>query len=522
MEECMNDVIARNWLDLYTHRADPLHIYFILVQNPYWLYLDYGTKKYRVAELTESEFCFNVMKRCQFLEKHLHSFEETFNEFSRYRRMVPTYGAVLLNKEMTKLILVTSYKHSSKSFPKGKINEGETEVQCAIREVHEEIGIDITDAINDQEYLFIEGVDEKFIKLFIINSLSESVQMKPTVSYEIEEIKFYSIDELERRCQGKEKAFGQVSEYLGAIKKWVCKKRKGDRLVKLEITLSHEDDKEICALVDRNALFHRGLYSQFVKKNYAKAKEYYKNAILTLVKPRHAVECWLNKMITFHEPLLSSLHFLKKHKKFWLSKLGDYKLIKANIRKAYVRKPKGLLNLLEIYDIDKKKIRHPWESTQLFIRRLLKYDASILRVHTFYETKGTIPQKNARSYTTTRSRAKNSIHVAELAHDAATCKVAKRSNLPFFFDMVAADNVKVNNEKYYDWVAKSEPQLGVVRESEEWADQVAAAVESKMLKDVDFELPDDYEENELDSGELEKKGTQEFRIEVWDNFHIDI
>lgn len=226
MEECMNDIIARNWLDLYTYRSNPIRIYFILVQDPFWVYLDYGRSKYHVSELNESEFCLAILKRCEFLSQHIQKFEETFSEFSRYRRMVPTYGAILLNKDIDKVVLVSSYKYGHRGFPKGKINEGETEIECAIREVYEEVGIDITNSINDKEYLFIEGVDEKYLKLFVIASLDESIQMKPTVSYEIGEVKFYPISELENHCQKKDKVLKQVQQFLGPISKWIRKKKK--------------------------------------------------------------------------------------------------------------------------------------------------------------------------------------------------------------------------------------------------------------------------------------------------------
>jgi len=222
----MSDIIARNWLDLYSHRDDPLRIYFILIQDPFWVYLDYGRRKYHAPTLIESEFCLAVLKRCEFLVKHVKKFEETFNEFTKYRRMVPTYGAILLNKAMDKVVLVSSYISGYKGFPKGKINEGESEIQCAIREVYEEVGIDITELINDKEYLLIEGVDEKYLKLFVVASLDESMQMKPTVSYEIGEIKFYPIEELENHCQKKSKMVKQVQQFIGLIQKWVRKKKK--------------------------------------------------------------------------------------------------------------------------------------------------------------------------------------------------------------------------------------------------------------------------------------------------------
>ena len=54
-------------------------------------------------------------------------------------RAVPRLGAIILTKKLDKVLLVESYDYRDWSFPKGKLDEGETEIECAIREIKEEI-----------------------------------------------------------------------------------------------------------------------------------------------------------------------------------------------------------------------------------------------------------------------------------------------------------------------------------------------------------------------------------------------
>lgn len=53
-----------------------------------------------------------------------------------YKERVPVCGAILISKEWDKVLLVKGWnKGASWSFPRGKINKGETEAACAVREV---------------------------------------------------------------------------------------------------------------------------------------------------------------------------------------------------------------------------------------------------------------------------------------------------------------------------------------------------------------------------------------------------
>ena len=73
---------------------------------------------------------------CPPLQQHRSALERLFESFREYKSKVPVCGGILLNKSMTKCVLVKGWsKSSSWSFPRGKINQDEPEVLCAIREV---------------------------------------------------------------------------------------------------------------------------------------------------------------------------------------------------------------------------------------------------------------------------------------------------------------------------------------------------------------------------------------------------
>ena len=70
-----------------------------------------------------------------------------YSQFLAYKTRVPVRGAILLNEKMDQALLVKGWKKgASWSFPRGKINKDETDLDCAIREVYEETGYDLASA----------------------------------------------------------------------------------------------------------------------------------------------------------------------------------------------------------------------------------------------------------------------------------------------------------------------------------------------------------------------------------------
>lgn len=59
-----------------------------------------------------------------------------YDDFLRYKERVPVCGAILLSDTWDKCLLVRGWKSgASWSFPRGKINQGELERDCCVREV---------------------------------------------------------------------------------------------------------------------------------------------------------------------------------------------------------------------------------------------------------------------------------------------------------------------------------------------------------------------------------------------------
>lgn len=81
-------------------------------------------------------------------------------------------------------VLVLETKHNEYVFPKGHIEEGETSKEAAIRECHEESGVDITNSTyygecHKYDYTFSGGhlkiPNDDFYKIFNVNSITKNI-----------------------------------------------------------------------------------------------------------------------------------------------------------------------------------------------------------------------------------------------------------------------------------------------------------------------------------------------------------
>ena len=60
---------------------------------------------------------------------------------------------ILLNPNLDKVLLVQEFGgHKNWGFPKGKCESNETRPECAARETYEEIGIDVVQMIDSEEW----------------------------------------------------------------------------------------------------------------------------------------------------------------------------------------------------------------------------------------------------------------------------------------------------------------------------------------------------------------------------------
>ena len=69
-------------------------------------------------------------------------------------------------------------------FPKGKKNNNESMQECAVREVFEETGYDITNKITPDEYLEL-AYEDMFVQLFIVHGISRKTIFQPQTKGEV-------------------------------------------------------------------------------------------------------------------------------------------------------------------------------------------------------------------------------------------------------------------------------------------------------------------------------------------------
>ena len=59
-------------------------------------------------------------------------------------------------------------------FTKGKADEGESDIDCAVREISEEVGLDVRKYITEDHFIKVETIQGKFVKLFLVKDIDEN------------------------------------------------------------------------------------------------------------------------------------------------------------------------------------------------------------------------------------------------------------------------------------------------------------------------------------------------------------
>jgi mRNA-decapping enzyme subunit 2 len=181
------------------------------------------------------KFAAEMFNRCPLLTDFLKNqdIEAIYNGFLAYKMKIPVCGAIILNPSRDKVLLVKGWNSSSAwTFPKGKINEREGEIECAIREVIEETGFDMSSFINSSDYIEQVLRGEQRNRLYIVSGISEHTKFYPKVRKEISDIMWHRIQFLPgyRRKDGSvvsssdcDTKYYMIRNFIDALQKWIKK-----------------------------------------------------------------------------------------------------------------------------------------------------------------------------------------------------------------------------------------------------------------------------------------------------------
>lgn len=228
VEDALDDVSMRFIVNLPAEELSSVDRLFFQLQQGHWYYLDfYQSVDETLPYLSFRDFTRLMFERCPLLAAHKDQYEELRQEFKDYMGSIPVYGVILLNSSMTSVLLIRPWKKRHWVFPKGKINEGETELQCAAREALEEIGYDCAHLLRADDSLAVpSGTGDKPMRFFIGVGAPEdgSVEYAPQMRMEVSEIGWFDIDRL--LDGGASGRFYCVIPLIRRLKTWILARRK--------------------------------------------------------------------------------------------------------------------------------------------------------------------------------------------------------------------------------------------------------------------------------------------------------
>ncbi len=215
------------------------------MEEAQWFYEDFiRPLDPELPSLNLRSFCLRIFQHCPLLSGFsLYHHTAAFSEFLAYKTRVPVRGAILLNNDMDQVILVKGWKKSANwSFPRGKINKDEGDLDCAIREVYEETGFHVRDAglvgDNDDMKYFDVTMREQQMRLYVFPGIPMDAQFAPRTRKEISKIQWYKLSELptlkkQKQQQGQNEdlaitanKFYMVAPFMVPLKKWISQQKK--------------------------------------------------------------------------------------------------------------------------------------------------------------------------------------------------------------------------------------------------------------------------------------------------------
>ncbi|ROT42777.1 DCP2-domain-containing protein [Sodiomyces alkalinus F11] len=248
LEDWLDDLCVRFIINLPEEDLSSVARICFQVEEAQWFYEDFiRPLDPSLPSMTLRSFSLRIFQHCPLLapfsvENHTKAFEE----FLQYKTRVPVRGAILLNEEMDSTVLVKGWKKGANwSFPRGKINKDEDDLECAIREVYEETGYDLKAAglvPVDRNVKYIEiTMREQQMRLYVFRNVPMDTHFEPRTRKEISKIQWYKLSELPAfRKRGNNNSqndavaasnankFYMVAPFLVPLKKWVMQQKKDE------------------------------------------------------------------------------------------------------------------------------------------------------------------------------------------------------------------------------------------------------------------------------------------------------
>lgn len=241
----LDDLCVRFIINLPREELESVERICFQVEEAQWFYEDFiRPLDPALPSMNLKTFAMRIFQHCPLMSSWSHYHHvAAFQEFLDYKTRVPVRGAIMLNHDMDEVVLVKGWKKGANwSFPRGKINKGEKDLDCAIREVYEETGFDVREANlvkNDDDVKYIEiTMREQHMRLYVFRGVLRDTYFEPRTRKEISKIEWYKLSELPTLKKNKQhdeglavtnaNKFYMVAPFLSPLKKWIAQQKKLD------------------------------------------------------------------------------------------------------------------------------------------------------------------------------------------------------------------------------------------------------------------------------------------------------
>jgi len=149
VDEAVADVASRFLTPLQPSETSTVERLFGHIQQAHWFYVDEMVPMSggSLPKMSSWDFCEVLFRVCPMLEPYRSRSADFLAQYKAHLLTVPVHGVILLTRDCRHVLLVRGMGAKSWSFPRGKVNEGESGVACAVREVLEETGYDCRAAL---------------------------------------------------------------------------------------------------------------------------------------------------------------------------------------------------------------------------------------------------------------------------------------------------------------------------------------------------------------------------------------
>ncbi|KAE8554928.1 mRNA-decapping enzyme subunit 2 [Talaromyces marneffei ATCC 18224] len=243
LADWLDDLCVRFIINLPREELESVERICFQVEEAQWFYEDFiRPLDPALPSLSLKAFAMRIFQHCPLMSEWSEYHHATaFSEFLAYKTRVPVRGAILLNEAMDKVVLVKGWKKNANwSFPRGKINKEEKDLDCAVREVLEETGYDLKAAglVKDEKHMkHIEiTMREQHMKLYVFRGVPMDTVFAPQTRKEISKIEWVNLTDLPTVKKNKQaqndavnaNKFYMVAPFLNPLKKWISQQRKID------------------------------------------------------------------------------------------------------------------------------------------------------------------------------------------------------------------------------------------------------------------------------------------------------